>query len=222
MKIKVIIMGKNYIGITYGLPASGKSTLARFVKKYQTFPTSTAIEFRDFILPEYIKYQIIFPDIEFKIISFDEIRKEVYGKKLKELFSGVAPEEGKYNLPEKVEMKVLSEGISRIRNNIREKKPIIIDDIHLRKRHRISLIEKVIKPEIEEDLVLFLMWINTSFEAIKRRNALRKAKIPVKRLEAMYKVRNNKREQPEIDEGYNFISYFDSEKEDIKYIVSKM
>jgi predicted kinase len=181
-----------YFGMTYGVAASGKSTLAKFVQKNRGFPT----------------LDFTFPDIQFEIIASDEVRKEVYQRPLSEIFGGIGPE---HQLDPIMESKVWGLIETRIKEKLAQGTSVLLDGTALRKADRLTVLSWI--SSIQREIISFLMVINTSLQTILDWNRGREAQVPELVLEKMYLLRQDKIQQPDLDlEKWGFIYYFEPER----------
>jgi tRNA uridine 5-carbamoylmethylation protein Kti12 len=189
-----------YFGLTYGVAASGKSTLSKYIQKYNKFPTLS----------------ITFPsNVHFSVIASDEWRIKIYKKPLEEIFKGEAPSRGIETLDPKMEEKVFEAINQNIKFNIESNIHTIYDSINLRKSVRLRLLDLV--RGCNKPVVCFLLVTNVPLETIEQWNAQRTAQVPTSVLRRMYSTRTDPTEQPNLDEEkWDFVYYFDATKYDIR------
>jgi predicted kinase len=181
-----------YFGMTYGIAGSGKSTLARFVAEKGKFPT----------LPYQLK-----PPNTIQVIVVDQVRKEVYGKSMKEIFGGIDEE---HTLDPQMERKTWLTVKARLQSNIKRGIDTILDSTALTRWSRDTAIAWV--QEASKLVVYFLMVIKTPFRQILLWNLdkKREASVPQNVLYRMLEIHNNRKEQPNLlEEKWDFVYCFE-------------
>lgn len=178
--------------MTYGLVASGKSLLTRFIKKTNQLPTLNI-----FLEERYGKFT------NFEIISSDQVRVQIYEKTLKEIFTELKPDKEKL-VWEYIEARVL-------KNLALRKRSTILDATSLYKKDRLYYTNVI--NALPGRITKILLVVNISLEIAMERNNRREAKVPEDVIRKMYEIRNDINEQPNLDEEmWDLIYYFDSNK----------
>ena len=192
---------KTFFCQTYGIVASGKSTLTRFIKKYKKLP-----------IPKESECQIFFPEyVDFKIVATDKWREVIYNMPLADLFIGDPEKKNKLD-PEKE--KIVKEKVfTNIRKNLEIGQDTILDMTSLKKEIRDEVLEIV--NNVNRPIIKILLVIENSLNEVIRRNALRKAKVPENVIENMYRTKNDPEQQPHRN-NWDIIFIFNSEKIDLR------
>jgi predicted kinase len=198
-------MTKNtYFGMTYGIAASGKSTLVHYIQRHaltdgKWFPT----------------LDFTFPLVRFEIIASDNIRKEVYKQPLTEIFGGINPE---HTLNPEKEARVWAIIQLRIKANMKKGISTLVDNTALYKFNRQEILRWLTEIPIDQrTLTTFLMVVDTPLLAIRKWNQARQAQVPDEIIIKMWDLRQDKANQPDLDaEKWDFIYYFEPAKMDIR------
>jgi len=181
----MMILNRNqFVGFTYGVASSGKSTLARYVLRYKTFPNCP----------------IAFPDANFVIVSSDGIREELYDRPLEEVF--------RRGLDDAIEKRVWRLFEDRIIGYLAEGYDVLADSTFLKKMWRLNLIS-TIKYRHPKRLTFFLMMIDVPLPVIEKWNKQRARHVPSVVLIDMYKQRYDPILTVDLDlEKWDFIYYY--------------
>lgn len=182
-----------YFGMTYGLIASGKSGLCHYIQKYGQFPT---LKIPMFGAPT--------ARTRFRIVSSDEIRKKVYRQPLKTIFGLIEPGSAEEKLVwVKVKIDVL--------NNLARGINTLLDTTSLKKKYRLDFLEKI--RLFSTPVYTFLLVVDVSLETARIRNRVRKARVSDAIIKQFFETRQDKTQQPDIDEEkWDLIYYFNSEE----------
>jgi len=173
----------------YGVAASGKSSLAKYIKKNKEFPY-TGIRFSG--------------DTEFDIIEPDNIRRQFYKERLEEVF--------RKTLDPEVEKKVWGKVMDLVENNIKYNIDTILDSTMLIKDRRTEMLDHIRSwsKKYGTNIILILAVVDTPLETILKWNKKRPLVVNEEVIRYMYEKRYDKNEKPDFDtEKYNLIFYFE-------------
>jgi predicted kinase len=188
-------------GMTYGIAASGKSTLVQYICQHRRFPTM------NLHFPIYTK---------FHVVSTDALRVTIYEKPLSEIFGA---------MQEELEKRVWKDAEDDIITHLKQHYTVILDATDLHRNYRLALLKRVWKlaSQMHAPIWTFLLAVNISLDMVKYRNKQREAKVPETTLVEMEDIRQTPLEQPNPkEEKWDLIYFFDSEKYDLRGEVEKL
>jgi len=171
-----------YFILMYGVPASGKSTVARHIAEHKRLPDSGKI--------------LIDNDLPVVIISSDETRRRYYDDIQNAFNTG---------LDEEKERMVWNDIMGAIRDSIKSGINVILDATNLKRVNRLRLI--ALAKATDRYVRIVLVGCIATLETIKKRNKKRDLVVRDDIIEQMYFLTLDRKEIPSLNEGYNEMYY---------------